>query len=326
MRPVSAEFETSQEFGEGATAGVAPSWTPNTIGWYVRLYGNYQELGHAGKDIKCPIGTPIHAPADGTVLYAGWTEDLPGTGNVRKWLLYYNFGGIVTVIQHDGWISVIAHQSDNNAVHVGMKVKEGQFIGKSGNTKTRTTYVAPHVHCEALVYMDYRTDVRRGIIYGRVNPDRFFGSAAIAPQGATTPVVKKESEVPAYTRITAPAVRRRLAKGKAMTLVTDATNTATQNFAVLGLGHYDIDLFLEGTDLPAGETITVQFQIIPTGGKPSGYFREEIHGSADGTFSGRAKFKMPILKAARLEATITSSKESAYINQYSADVYAWKKG
>ena len=28
MRPVSAEFETSQEFGEGATAGVAPSWTP----------------------------------------------------------------------------------------------------------------------------------------------------------------------------------------------------------------------------------------------------------------------------------------------------------
>jgi hypothetical protein len=184
MRPVSNEFPDSQQFGEGATAGVAPSWTPDTIGWYVRLYGNYQEFGHAGKDIACPIGTPIYAPADGTVLYSGWTEDLPGTGNIRKWLFYYNFGGIITVIQHNGWISAIAHQSDNDAVHVGMQVKEGQLIGKSGNTKTRTTYVAPHVHIEALVYLDYRTDVRNGIIYGRVDPTQFFGG--LAAQGTIT--------------------------------------------------------------------------------------------------------------------------------------------
>jgi len=327
MRPVSAEFEPSQEFGEGATAGVAPSWTPNTVGWYVRLYGNYQEFGHAGKDIACPIGTPIVAPADGTVLYAGWTEDLPGTGNVRKWLLYYNFGGIVTVIQHDGWISVIAHQSDNNAVHAGMKVNEGQFIGKSGNTKTKTTYVAPHVHIEALVYMDYRTNVGAGIIYGRVNPDRYFGSAAIAPQGdVIKPAPQKESEMPKYARITPPPVSRRLAKGKTMTLVTDATNKATQNLATLGLGAYDVDLFLQGSGLKDGESITVQFFVIPTGGKPSGYFKEEIHGSADGTWQGRARFKMPILKAARLEATITSSQEDAYLEQYSAEIYAWEAG
>jgi len=162
-------------------------------------------------------------------------------------------------------------------------------------------------------------DGLRGAINAVLN-----GSAAIAPQSSTvTPTAKKESEVPDYTRISTPENHRRLAAGKTWTLV-DATNKANQNFAVLGLGHYDVDLFLQGTDLPAGETITVQFQIIPTGGKPSGYFREEIHGSADGTFSGRAKFKMPILQAARLEATITSSKESAYIDQYSADVYAWK--
>lgn len=193
MRPVSAEFETSQEFGEGATAGIVGNPDPKSgMAYYVWLYGNYQEYGHAGKDIACPIGTRIHAPADGTVLYAGWAEDLPGSGPVRKWLLYYNFGGIVTVIQHAGWISVIAHQSDNDAVYAGMRVTEGQLIGKSGNSKTRTTYVAPHVHLEALVFLDYRTDVRKGIIYGRVNPDPFFGEGIAAQGTITTPAPNPE--------------------------------------------------------------------------------------------------------------------------------------
>jgi len=193
MRPVSAEFEVSQEFGGGATAGVVANPDPNSgMGYYVWLYGNYQPFGHAGMDIACPIGTPVYAPADGEVLYAGWCEDLPGNGSVRKWLLYYNFGGIVTVIQHNGWISVIAHQSTNDAVYAGMQVKEGQLIGKTGNTKTRTTYVAAHVHIEALVFNDYRTDVANGIIYGRVNPAPFFGG--IAAQGTITPQSTTESE------------------------------------------------------------------------------------------------------------------------------------
>jgi len=193
MRPVSAEFEVSQEFGGGATAGVVANPDPNSgMGYYVWLYGNYQPFGHAGMDIACPIGTPVYAPADGEVLYAGWCEDLPGSGSVRKWLLYYNFGGIVTVIQHNGWISVIAHQSTNEAVYAGMQVKEGQLIGKTGNTKTRTTYVAAHVHIEALVFNDYRTDVSNGIIYGRVNPAPFFGG--IAAQGTITPQSTTESE------------------------------------------------------------------------------------------------------------------------------------
>ena len=193
MRPVSAEFEVSQEFGGGATAGVVANPDQSSgMGYYVWLYGNYQPYGHAGMDIACPIGTPVYAPADGEVLYAGWCEDLPGNGSVRKWLLYYNFGGIVTVIQHNGWISVIAHQSTNDAVYAGMQVKEGQLIGKSGNTKTRTTYVAAHVHIEALVFNDYRTDVSNGIIYGRVNPAPFFGG--IAAQGTITPQSTTESE------------------------------------------------------------------------------------------------------------------------------------
>jgi len=73
-----------------------------------------------------------------------------------------------------------------------MQVKEGQLIGKTGNTKTRTTYVAAHVHIEALVFNDSRTDVANGIIYGRVNPAPFFGG--IAAQGTITPQSTTESE------------------------------------------------------------------------------------------------------------------------------------
>lgn len=187
MRPVTVEHVVSQYFAQMPTAGVRGDIKAvGTVAYYVALYGNYQPHGHAGMDFKCPIGTPIYAMADGTVLYAGWSEDLPGAGDVRKWLLYYNFGGIITVIQHDGWVSITAHQSTNDAVHVGMKVSRGQIIGLSGDTKTRTTKVAPHVHVEALVDLSYKTG--GGLIYGRTDPSRFFGSAAIAPQGTITPI------------------------------------------------------------------------------------------------------------------------------------------
>lgn len=181
MRPVTVEHIVSQYFAEMPTEGVAPSWTPNTPGWYVRLYGNYQPFGHAGMDFKCPIGTPVHAIADGVVVWADWGYNLPGTGNIRKWLFYKNFPGILTVIQHDGWLSAYAHLSDNDAAPAGTTVKAGQLIGLSGDTGG----VAAHLHVEALVDLSYRTG--GGLIYGRTDPRKFFGSAAIAPQGDTKP-------------------------------------------------------------------------------------------------------------------------------------------
>ncbi|QFG09568.1 metallo-endopeptidase [Arthrobacter phage TripleJ] len=330
MRPVAAKYSTTQRFGEGATAGVIgnPNAPQDTIEYYVGIYGDYQHEGHAGEDIGCPVGTPIYAPADGTVLYAGWVEDLPGTGPVRGWLLYWNFGGIVTITQHDGWISVIAHQSDNNMVHAGMSVKEGQLIGKSGNTKTRTTTVAPHVHVEALVYMDYRTDVARGIIYGRVDPRRYFGTsgAAITAQSVTAPAPakQKESEMPVPMRVDSTfKARHRLPKGKPYTLSV-ADDGRSANFAVGGVGHYVIHNYIRGEGLLPGQRIKAQF-FLTKAGKTSGHFEQDIVGTIDGTFDHAVVFNRAIEAGTTLSCLLTSSNtETAYITGFGAEIATWK--
>ena len=184
MRPVSAQFRTSQPFGSMRTAGVVANSNPSSgTGYYVYLYGNYQPFGHAGMDIACPEGTPVYAIASGTVLWADWGTNLPGdesnAGYRRRWYLYKKFPGIVTVIQHQGWVGVYAHLS-RAQLNVGDRVTEGQQIGLSGGTGG----VAPHLHVEALVDLNYPTS--GGLIYGRTDPEPFFGSAAIAPQSAPT--------------------------------------------------------------------------------------------------------------------------------------------
>lgn len=181
VRPVTVEHVVSQYFAQMPTQGVvgnihAPTDTPE---YWVGRYGNYQQFGHAGMDFKCPIGTRVYAMADGVVLYAGWGYNLPGTGNVRKWLLYANFPGKVTVIQHPGWVGVYAHQSEFR-VAKDQTVTMGQVIGLSGNTGG----VDPHLHVEALVDLSYKTG--GGLIYGRTDPRKFFGG--IAAQGTITPV------------------------------------------------------------------------------------------------------------------------------------------
>ena len=166
-----------------ATAGVVGDINrPNTVEYYVALYGNYQAFGHAGEDIACPIGTPVYAMASGTVLWADWGTNLPGDesdwGYRQRWYLYKGFPGIVTLIQHPWGIGVYAHLSDNDAAPTGTVVREGQLIGHSGNTGG----VAPHLHVEALVDLNYTTSGDK--IYGRVNPARYYGG--ISPQGTIT--------------------------------------------------------------------------------------------------------------------------------------------
>lgn len=190
MRPVSAAYETSQDFGSMKTAGVVANRNPASgVGYYVYLYGDYQPFGHAGEDIACEIGTPVYAMAAGTVLWADWGTNLPGdnseAGWRSRWYLYKGFPGKVLVIQHWWGIGVYAHLSEF-AVRRGDNVAEGQLVAKSGNTGG----VAAHLHVEALIDLNYTTG--GGLIYGRTDPTQFYGG--LAAQGSVKPI-----SAPQYT-------------------------------------------------------------------------------------------------------------------------------
>uniref|UniRef100_UPI0035CAB6C7 M23 family metallopeptidase n=1 Tax=uncultured Sphingomonas sp. TaxID=158754 RepID=UPI0035CAB6C7 len=86
---------------------------------------------HKGIDIGTPWGTPIHAPADGTITYAGRSG---GYGNFIK---MSHGGGIET---HYGHLSRFATRA-------GQHVARGEIIGYSGNSGLST---GPHLHWEVL--------------------------------------------------------------------------------------------------------------------------------------------------------------------------------
>ncbi len=100
---------------------------------------------HGGTDIAAPLGTPILAAADGTVVTATW----------------HNSYGYYVKIKHDDTYSTLyAHCS---ALHVsaGQTVKQGQVIAECGSTGYST---GPHCHFEV---------IQNGV---RVDALRFFKS------------------------------------------------------------------------------------------------------------------------------------------------------
>ncbi len=93
-------------------------------------YGARWGTHHGGLDIAAPIGTPIHAAADGEVVSAG-----PASG----------FGQWVRVRHDDGTVTVYGHV-DTYLVGVGQRVVSGQQIATVGNRGQST---GPHLHFEA---------------------------------------------------------------------------------------------------------------------------------------------------------------------------------
>jgi hypothetical protein len=95
------------------------------------------------------------------------------------------------------------------------------------------------------------------------------------------------------------------------------------NIATEGLAYYDTDLFVRGTGLLDGQTLTVQPFIVTGGGKHrSGYFPQEVHGSEDGEFYGQVRFKTPLLSTSSVEILVKAS-APATITSYGSDTFAF---
>jgi hypothetical protein len=329
MRPVDPKFVISQHFASMPTAGVAPDPDPDSgVGYYVYLYGNYQPDGHAGCDIACPVGTPIHAIAGGTVIWAGWDTELPGGPDdwYARWFFYQHFGGRLTLVQRpSGVIDVYAHQS-KFLTTVGAVVKEGQLIGLSGDSSGGADgALAPHLHVEKIVNTGYPTG--GGLIYGRTDPITDF--TAYKPLTLTTQsvAVAKEDDMPTIHRVPAivrPAGATKLGANKTWYL-KDKTGRANLNLAGKGAGIYDGAVFVQGTGLAPGEVITVNF-IVVTNGKRSGYYAQDAaRGTRTGQFRGSAVLSgLPLTKGQLLEVSVTSSATGPDLTTYGADLKVWQ--
>ncbi len=98
------------------------------FGWRRSPFSRRMEF-HPGLDIRGPVGRPIRASRSGRVRYAGWQRGY----------------GLVIVIDHGGgWETRYAHCS-RIYVRIGQYVRQGQIIGRIGNTGRST---GPHLHFE----------------------------------------------------------------------------------------------------------------------------------------------------------------------------------
>ncbi|MDA8382895.1 MAG: peptidoglycan DD-metalloendopeptidase family protein [Betaproteobacteria bacterium] len=89
---------------------------------------------HAGVDFGAPIGTPIHATANGTVAFAGQE-----TG----------YGNIVVIDNEPPYSTAFAHMSRfAKGLHRGTRVHRGEVIGYVGETGWTT---GPHLHYEVRI-------------------------------------------------------------------------------------------------------------------------------------------------------------------------------
>lgn len=100
----------------------------STYGWRMSPFSGKERM-HLGLDIAAPMGTPIYATADGTVVRVALTDDY----------------GKMLEIQHTSKLLTRYGHTSLIYVHEGQKVKKGEMIAAVGTTGRST---GPHVHYE----------------------------------------------------------------------------------------------------------------------------------------------------------------------------------
>jgi len=116
-----------------ATPSIQPARGPigSRFGYRIDPINGHQKM-HAGLDITAPPGTPVRAPADGIVSFAGWDDQ---------------FGKLVSIDHGYGVLTRFAHNSQI-FVQVGQKVSRYDVIAAVGSTGRST---GPHCHYEVRV-------------------------------------------------------------------------------------------------------------------------------------------------------------------------------
>ncbi len=103
-------------------------WLTSGFGWRRNPVLRTRQL-HTGLDIAAPRGTPVMAPADGHVVFAG----------------YHSAFGNMVVIDHGYGITTKYAHTSHILVEVGDRILRGDMIAKVGNTGRST---GPHLHYE----------------------------------------------------------------------------------------------------------------------------------------------------------------------------------
>jgi murein DD-endopeptidase MepM/ murein hydrolase activator NlpD len=103
------------------------SWP--TKGTITSKFGRRWGRMHKGIDIAAPIGTPINAAADGTIVIAGYQS---------------GYGNLVEIRHSDGTTTRYGHNSELS-VSVGQAVRQGQQVARMGSTGHST---GSHLHFE----------------------------------------------------------------------------------------------------------------------------------------------------------------------------------
>ena len=147
--------------------------TPSTP--YRKLGRMWSKGYHTGVDYAVPIGTDVHAVADGKITAANWGKA---------------YGKQLVQSVNGGWF-IYAHLSAT-LVKAGDVVKAGQVIAKSGNTGNST---GPHLHVEL------RNNIRWSS--GKdLDPYLLIGTK------------KASTATKAKTKVVAPVVKKKTAKKK----------------------------------------------------------------------------------------------------------------